>query len=125
MTTRIAIVGAAGRMGKTLVESATDPSNQIKLTAAVEHPQCPDIGQDVGLVAGLGELGVAISNNLGSVINDFDVLIDFQDLDEIAKSIFEKNRQYLAIPAQMSVGASDNTDFSYAQHAMNKALCRI
>lgn len=76
MTTRIAIIGANGRMGKILVEAVT-LNPEAKLAAAVERPQSSLIGADAGELAGIGKCGVAIAGNLAEVIEHFDVLIDF------------------------------------------------
>ncbi|WP_421868452.1 4-hydroxy-tetrahydrodipicolinate reductase [Motiliproteus sp.] len=74
--TRIAITGAAGRMGKTLIE-AVQLAEGASLTAAIERPESSLVGADAGELAGLGKLGVAISGDINQVIDDFDVLIDF------------------------------------------------
>lgn len=76
MTTKIAVTGAAGRMGKMLIE-AINLNQQTELGAAVERPGSDVIGADSGEVAGLGKNGVAIVDDLGKVLGDFDVLIDF------------------------------------------------
>ncbi|MEK1940562.1 MAG: 4-hydroxy-tetrahydrodipicolinate reductase [Pseudomonas sp.] len=73
---RIAVVGAAGRMGKTLIE-AIQQAEGSKLTAAVDRPDSSLIGADVGELAGLGKLGVQLAGNLADVVDQFDVLIDF------------------------------------------------
>ena len=75
--TRIAIVGAAGRMGKSLIEACHQQSADLQLTAAVEHSQSAAIGRDAGEVAGISCLGVKIQGDLAAVVHDFDVLIDF------------------------------------------------
>lgn len=72
--TRIAIAGAAGRMGRTLIEASADVSN-LKLTAAIEHSGSPALGSDAGVRSGIASLGVPISADLTA--RDFDVLIDF------------------------------------------------
>lgn len=74
--TNIAIVGAAGRMGKTLIETILNNPHAM-LTAAVEQPGVDAIGADAGELAGVGHLGVAVSDSLEAVVDDFDVLIDF------------------------------------------------
>jgi 4-hydroxy-tetrahydrodipicolinate reductase len=74
--TRIAVTGAAGRMGRMLIE-AVNVSEHASLTAAIERPGSSLIGADAGELVGLGTLGVKIAGNLAEVINDFDVLIDF------------------------------------------------
>lgn len=73
---RIAVIGAAGRMGKTLIE-AVGQTEGAALTAAIERPDSSLVGADAGELAGFGRLGVAISGDLKQVVDDFDVLIDF------------------------------------------------
>ena len=73
---RIAVIGAAGRMGKILIE-AIGQVEGAALTAAIERPESSLIGADAGELAGVGRLGVAISGDLTQVVDDFDVLIDF------------------------------------------------
>ena len=74
--TRIAIVGAGGRMGKALIEACTQTEG-VTLTVATEHPSSSLIGTDAGEVAGVGKTGVTIAATLDEAANDFDVLIDF------------------------------------------------
>jgi 4-hydroxy-tetrahydrodipicolinate reductase len=76
MTVKIAITGAAGRMGKILIEAVSLNPNTV-LSAAIERSGSDAIGKDAGELAGLGSCGVVIVDALSEVINDFDVLIDF------------------------------------------------
>lgn len=76
MTTRIAITGAAGRMGKTLIE-AVSLNPETVLGAAIERPDSAAIGADAGELAGLEANGIAVVNDVSTVLDDFDVLIDF------------------------------------------------
>ncbi len=76
MTTKIGICGAAGRMGKAVLE-VCGQSEGVIVTAAFEHAGSVKLGMDSGEVAGLSTNGVRIVSDLASVINDFDVLIDF------------------------------------------------
>ena len=73
---RVAVVGAAGRMGKTLIEAVT-AAEGMALTAATELPDSVLIGVDAGELAGVGKLGVSISHSLTKVVDAFDVAIDF------------------------------------------------
>lgn len=73
---RVAIAGAAGRMGRNLVK-AVNSSQFAELAAASEHPESSLIGVDVGEVAGIGKSGVLIVDDLTKVVDDFDVIIDF------------------------------------------------
>lgn len=74
--TRIAIMGAAGRMGKMLIE-AVQGDDRARLTGAVVRPDSSLIGADAGELAGQGRLGVRLSGRLEEIVDDFDVLIDF------------------------------------------------
>ncbi|MCL5042987.1 MAG: 4-hydroxy-tetrahydrodipicolinate reductase [Gammaproteobacteria bacterium] len=74
--TRVAVIGAAGRMGKTLIEALTQAEGAV-LAAAIERPDSSLLGADAGELAGVGKLGVAVSGDLQSITDDFDVLIDF------------------------------------------------
>ncbi|MEA2092967.1 MAG: 4-hydroxy-tetrahydrodipicolinate reductase [Pseudomonadota bacterium] len=74
--TRIAITGAAGRMGRSLIE-ACQQTEGLEISVALEHPECSLIGSDAGELAGIDELGVPLGADLSAVTDDFDVLIDF------------------------------------------------
>jgi 4-hydroxy-tetrahydrodipicolinate reductase len=76
MTTRIGITGAAGRMGRTLIE-AIGQVEGLSLAAAIEHPDSTLLGADSGEIAGLGRNCVAVVGALAEVLGDIDVLIDF------------------------------------------------
>ncbi|WP_027896218.1 4-hydroxy-tetrahydrodipicolinate reductase [Zestomonas thermotolerans] len=73
---RIAVMGAAGRMGKTLVEAIQHAPGAV-LSAAIDRPDSSLIGADAGELAGIGRIGVALSAELSQVLDAFDVLIDF------------------------------------------------
>jgi 4-hydroxy-tetrahydrodipicolinate reductase len=72
--TRVAITGAAGRMGRSLVEACHNTPG-LSLSVAVERPGSSVIGADAGELAGIGKLGVLIGDALQA--DDFDVLVDF------------------------------------------------
>ncbi len=73
---KIAISGAAGRMGRTLIE-ACEQAEGLQVSAAIEHAGSSLLGADAGELAAIGRLDVPIVDSLESVVNDFDVLIDF------------------------------------------------
>ncbi len=73
---RVAITGAAGRMGKTLIQAIQDTEG-LTLGAALEHPDNPAVGQDAGETAGVGHLGVVINADASACVDNFDVVIDF------------------------------------------------
>jgi len=72
----IAIVGAAGRMGKALIE-ACDADAETQLTAATERAGSSLMGADAGELAGIGKSTIIIADSLDTIEQDFDVLIDF------------------------------------------------
>lgn len=76
MTVRVGITGAAGRMGRTLVE-AVEAAEGIRLAAALERPDSSLVGADAGELAGQGKNGVVVAGELSQVIADIDVLVDF------------------------------------------------
>ena len=77
MTTRIGITGAAGRMGRTLIEAIDLAGDELQLAAAIEQPQSSLLGADAGELAGQGRNGITVVGSLQEVIGDIDVLIDF------------------------------------------------
>ena len=74
--TRIGITGAAGRMGRALIE-ACQRGPGMQLVAALDRPGSPSIGIDVGELCGLGKLGVLISDDPVEALARLDVLVDF------------------------------------------------
>ena len=72
--TRIAIAGAAGRMGRNLI-AACGESEDLRVTLAVERPGHEALGTDSGILAGLEANGVLIGDKLDG--EAFDTLIDF------------------------------------------------
>lgn len=83
---RIAVMGAAGRMGKTLIE-AVQQTPGAGLTAAVDRPDSTLVGADAGELAALGRIGVPLSGDLDRVVEEFDVLIDFTHPTVTLKSL--------------------------------------
>jgi len=72
----IAITGAAGRMGRNLIAACIEQPETI-LTVALERADSSLLGSDAGELAGMHRLDVSLVGNLNSVLNNFDVLIDF------------------------------------------------
>jgi len=77
MTTRVGITGAAGRMGRTLVEAVRLAGEPLVLGAAIERPDSSFVGADAGELSGQGSNGVPVVASLAEVVGDIDVLIDF------------------------------------------------
>ncbi len=73
---KVAITGAAGRMGRSLVQ-ACDDNTQIQLGAALEHDSSSLLGSDVGEMAGIGKQGIILQSSLSQAASAFHTLIDF------------------------------------------------
>lgn len=73
---KIIVAGVAGRMGQRIVHMIQQ-NRDVELIAAFERPGHAAIGQDVGIIAGLGELGMRVAGSLKEVIELGDVIIDF------------------------------------------------
>ena len=76
-TVKIAIFGAAGRMGRSMIRNLSDfPA--LKLVGAVEAPGAPSIGKDAAVVAGApSPCGVVIADDGTEAVAACDVAIDF------------------------------------------------
>ncbi len=73
--TKLIILGAAGRMGISNIQSALRDSD-VRLVGAVEHKDSSFIGKDAGAMAGCGNI-CSITNRLDEIISNSDVVIDF------------------------------------------------
>ena len=73
---RVAILGAAGRMGQALVRGSRNMEG-LSLAAAVEIPGNPWIGRDAGQAAGIGDTGVIVGSDLRVALAKADAAIDF------------------------------------------------
>jgi 4-hydroxy-tetrahydrodipicolinate reductase len=72
-TTRIALNGAAGAMGRRII-CLLEEDPRCELAAALERPGHPELGRDAGELAGRGVLGVGLSADMQA---EADVLVDF------------------------------------------------
>ena len=72
---KIAIAGVNGRMGRVLVEAVNNHPDTV-LSGALEHSGSEVLGLDAGFASGI-KTGVAISDDVDTVLAQSDVLIDF------------------------------------------------
>jgi 4-hydroxy-tetrahydrodipicolinate reductase len=83
---KIAVSGAAGRMGKRILTLA-HAHPDMEISGALEYPGNPAVGSDAGELAGLGNLGVKISDDVDAVLAGCDVLIDFTSPEASVKHV--------------------------------------
>ncbi len=73
---RVIVIGAGGRMGKRIIHVISETLG-IEIAGGTELQGSSLIGKDIGEVAGIGGNGISISDNLESIINQGDTIIDF------------------------------------------------
>jgi len=73
MKVKLAVSGAAGRMGRRIITLAAE-SGEFDIVAAIEKNDHPDIGQDAGILAGTGVIIVELGSSYPA---DADVVVDF------------------------------------------------
>lgn len=73
---KVAVSGAAGRMGKRILALAHEHP-EIEVVGAVEAPSHPAIGNDAGETAGIGRIGIPIISSVPEALEKCDVMIEF------------------------------------------------
>ena len=106
---KVAITGAAGRMGSGIIKKITEQED-MEVVAAIEMPNTPLAGKDIGEVIGLGKLNVPVtaSENLIDALETTkpDVLIDFT----IAHAAAETIQKAAKTKVNLIVGTTGFTD---------------
>ncbi len=77
---KVGVAGAAGRMGRTLIEAVAADDKTV-LAAAIVSPGSSLLGVDAGELAGAGNLGVPLTDSLSHIIAAVDTVIDFTSPD--------------------------------------------
>ena len=83
---RAVVVGAAGRMGMRVL-AAIHESPNVFLAAAVERPDHPSLGRDIGEIAGLEKWNLPLAGDLKAVISSGDVVIEFTNAEASLKDL--------------------------------------
>ncbi|MFA9387913.1 MAG: 4-hydroxy-tetrahydrodipicolinate reductase, partial [Methyloceanibacter sp.] len=73
---RIAVLGAAGRMGQALTRALAETPG-CTISGGIETKGSPAVGQDIGAVAGLDPLGVTITDDPLPLFAHIDGVLDF------------------------------------------------
>ena len=76
IATKLAIAGAAGRMGQALTRLAME-DDALEVAGVTEAPDNPAQGQDIGEFTGLGKTGLCLSSDLSRAAAAADVSVDF------------------------------------------------
>ena len=106
MSTRIAIAGAAGKMGHAILKLALQ-DNRIRVTGAFERPDSVFIGTDIGVLAGKPTGKVEIVESVEAAIENADVLIDFTHpaaMEAHLKAVLKNKTGYVVGTTGLSEG---------------------
>ena len=110
MTFRVGVCGAAGRMGRVILEVCKE-TDGVEIGAAIEHTESPHIGIDAGELAGIGKLGIKITDNILSIVNKVDVMIDFT----LATSVIQNIDKCISSNCKMVIGTTGLNDKDQAK----------
>ena len=81
---RLAMAGAAGRMGKIILQLASqDPA--FKIVGATEQRGHALLGQDLGPILGGDPIGVKVQLDTEAALKNADVMIDFSHFAALPK----------------------------------------
>jgi 4-hydroxy-tetrahydrodipicolinate reductase len=72
----MAIMGAGGRMGRTLARLVHETPG-CELAGGIERIGAPDVGRDLGILAGIGEIGITIQDDPLDLITRTEAVLDF------------------------------------------------
>lgn len=73
---QVSVHGAAGRMGRAVI-AAISASEGLRVVSAIEPSASAHLGRDAGELAGVGALGVAITDDVDAALADAQIVIDF------------------------------------------------
>jgi len=113
---KIAVCGAAGRMGQRIINSIIESEGAV-LCGALERPGHPSVGQDAAMQAGCGTSDIRITDSLNAVVAACDVLIDFT-----SPKVSLKNLEVCALHKKSIVIGS--TGFTPEERALAAELSR-
>ena len=75
-TLKLAVCGASGRMGRTVVRLVQE-APELCLVGACSASGDPNLGEDAGTLAGTRPAGVAVTDDMAAALLGADVVIDF------------------------------------------------
>ena len=119
---KLVVVGAGGRMGRELIR-AIHNSSQVELYGAVEREGDINLGKDAGELAGVGALGVLLSDDPLALIAKAEGIIDF--------TIPTASVEFAALAAQARIvhvigttGCSSDDELKFAAAARHATIVK-
>lgn len=123
---KVVVAGAGGRMGAANIRAVAalgglDLHGAVaRLHGAVDRPGTPAIGQDAGLYAGIGALGIIITDDIDAALDGADAIIDFT-APQASVDLAGKAAERGLIHVIGTTGCSEADDAAIAQAAQNGA----
>ena len=127
---KVVIAGAGGRMGAANIRAVAAlaglavhgavAGRGLSLHAAVDRPGTPAIGQDAGLFAGIGALGIAITDDLEAALFGADAVIDFT-APAASVALAQRSAKLGLIHVIGTTGCSDADDAAIAAAGLSGA----
>jgi 4-hydroxy-tetrahydrodipicolinate reductase len=114
MPVNVIVCGAAGRMGKLLVTLVREHT-ETRLVGAIEAPGHSILGKDAGEVAGIGTIGIKVSDDYSAAATPENVTLDFT----VAAAALDHLRAAVAKKSAIVIGT---TGFSAEQRAEAEQL---
>jgi 4-hydroxy-tetrahydrodipicolinate reductase len=83
---KIGVAGAAGKMGSRITALSKEYEG-LQLTGVFERKGHSEIGKDIGVITGAGELGVLLSEGIEEIIDKVDLIIDFTSIESTKENL--------------------------------------
>jgi 4-hydroxy-tetrahydrodipicolinate reductase len=115
---KLALFGATGRMGLAIARLA-HAAGDVQIVGGVCSESDPNLGRDIGELAGLGQIGVVTTADTASGLLGAEVVIDFSTASAVAPLVALAARQKIAI-----VSGTTNIDDN-AKKAFEKAALSV
>ena len=96
--------------GRVILEVCKE-TDGVEIGAAIEHIESPHIGIDAGELAGIGKLGIEITDDILSIVNKVDVMIDFT----LATSVIQNIDKCISSNYKMVIGTTGLNDKDQAK----------
>ena len=75
-TIRVTVAGASGRMGRALIRAVCE-STDMRLAFALEQEGHPDLGRDAGVLAGIPDAEIVLTDDPLAAVANSDAVLDF------------------------------------------------
>jgi 4-hydroxy-tetrahydrodipicolinate reductase len=123
---KVVVAGAGGRMGAANIRAVAALSGLAlhgavaRLHGAVDRPGSPAIGLDAGLFAGIGPLGIAITDDIDAALAGADAIVDFT-APQASVALAAKAAALGLVHVIGTTGCSDADDAAIAEAARTGA----